>query len=143
MLSPGDAEKNAHNMVMSFAPEIAGTLATLGSAVGCGSVAANPAASRGSSSPRGRAVAEAVITRTVMDKLRPELEAVEMWKSFEGRSAPWRDRSGFPDGTFSNQIYQFEYILEGFGMENLLWPFLECITAVWYILGLFGNLVAS
>jgi hypothetical protein len=51
---------------------------------------------------------------------------------------------GLPDGIFSNQISQFEYILEGLGMENvvtkMVWPFgIYCGHLVF--LGLFGNLV--
>jgi hypothetical protein len=35
---------------------------------------------------------------------------------------------------FSDQVSQFGYILEGFGMENVatLWGHLEYITAIWW-----------
>jgi hypothetical protein len=50
-----------------------------------------------------------------------------------------------PDGIFSNQISQFGLILEGLGMKNngTLYGRLEYVTAIFYILGLFGNLVVS
>ena len=83
MLQPADGEKNLANIVMTFAPHLAGVLATLGSSAGLGSVAANPVSGR-NFSPRARSVAEAVITRNVMVKLRSELEAVDMWRSFKG-----------------------------------------------------------
>ena len=83
MLQPGENEKNLHNIVMTITPNLAGILATLGSSTGCGSVAANPCGGR-NVSPRARSVAEAVITRNVMVKLRPEMEAVDMWRSFRG-----------------------------------------------------------
>jgi hypothetical protein len=53
--------------------------------------------------------------------------------------------TGLPVGIFSNRISQFGYILEGFGMEYVVifsGP-LEYITAIWYILGPFGNIVVS
>ena len=83
MIQPGDGEKNLHNIVMTFTPQLSGILSTLGSANGCGSVAANPIGGR-TVSPRARAVAESVITRNVMDKLKCELEAIEMWNTFKG-----------------------------------------------------------
>jgi hypothetical protein len=44
-----------------------------------------------------------------------------------------------------NQISHFGYILEGPGMETvgMFRGHLEYITAVWYVLGPFGNLVVS
>jgi hypothetical protein len=49
-----------------------------------------------------------------------------------------------PDGLFSNQKSQFGKILEGFGMERIaiLFGHLKYITALWYILWPFVNLVA-
>jgi hypothetical protein len=48
-----------------------------------------------------------------------------------------------PDGLFSNQKSQFDYILEGFRMENavIFYGHLEYSTAIWYILWPFGNVV--
>jgi hypothetical protein len=45
-----------------------------------------------------------------------------------------------PDGLFSNQKYQFGYILEDLGMENvgLFYDHLEYFTAIWYISLQFG-----
>jgi hypothetical protein len=49
-----------------------------------------------------------------------------------------------PDGIFSNQKYQFGKLFEGFEMENvsIFFAYLEYITAIWYMLLPFGNLVA-
>jgi hypothetical protein len=51
--------------------------------------------------------------------------------------------TGLPDGIFSNQTSQFGYIMEGRGMGKVgvLYDCLEYITAVWYMLCPFGNLV--
>jgi hypothetical protein len=62
--------------------------------------------------------------------------------------------AALPDGTFSNQKFQFGYILEGLEVENvyfmaiwyILWPFgifhghLVYFIAILYILEPFGNL---
>jgi hypothetical protein len=52
-------------------------------------------------------------------------------------------QSRLPDGMCSNQLSQFGYVLEGFGMENVatFYGHLEYITAIWYYLGSFGNLI--
>jgi hypothetical protein len=49
-----------------------------------------------------------------------------------------------PEGLFSNQKSQFGKILEGLGMEKVgvFFIHLKYITAIWYILWPFGNLVA-
>jgi hypothetical protein len=51
---------------------------------------------------------------------------------------------GLQDGTVSNQKSLFGYILEGLGMEKvgILFGHLKYITAIYYILWPFGNLVA-
>jgi hypothetical protein len=59
-------------------------LSTLGSATGVGSVAINGCG--GANSARSRAVAEAVVVRRIMGRLREEMEKVEMWKSFRGKT---------------------------------------------------------
>jgi hypothetical protein len=45
-------------------------------------------------------------------------------------------RLGLPDGFFSYQNYQFVFILEGLGMENvgIFYEHLKYFPAVWYIL---------
>jgi hypothetical protein len=52
--------------------------------------------------------------------------------------------AGLPDGIFSNQKFQFEYILEGLEVEHvgLFYGHLEYIKAVWYIVCPYGNLGA-
>jgi hypothetical protein len=47
---------------------------------------------------------------------------------------------GLPDGFFSNQKYQFWYILEGLGMDivGIFYGHLEYFTAIGYILWPFG-----
>jgi hypothetical protein len=42
--------------------------------------------------------------------------------------------TGLPDGSFSNQKYQFGYILEGLGMENI-----GIFMTTWNILQPFGR----
>jgi hypothetical protein len=46
------------------------------------------------------------------------------------------DAAGLPDGLFSDQKSQFEYILEVFRLENvdIFWVHLEYLTDVWDIL---------
>ena len=68
---------------MTFTRQLSGILSTLGQNVGCGSVAANAIGGR-TFSPRSRAVAESVITRNVIEKLKSELLAIEMWNTFKG-----------------------------------------------------------
>jgi hypothetical protein len=42
-------------------------------------------------------------------------------------------QSGLPDGIFSNQKYQYWYILEGLGMENfgICYGHVEYLTTIW------------
>jgi hypothetical protein len=49
-----------------------------------------------------------------------------------------------PDGIFSNQKSQFGQILEGFGKERvgIFFGHIKNTMDIWYILLLFGNLVA-
>jgi hypothetical protein len=56
--------------------------------------------------------------------------------------------TGLPDGLFSNQKYQFGYIFEGLGMENvgifmIIWKYLVNFMVVWYSLWLFGIYIFS
>ena len=81
MLQPVEKEKNLSNIVMNFDPSSVPLLDTLGSAPGCGSVAANPEARNPA---RIRAVAEAILVRRVMKRLQLKLEEVGMSKSFYG-----------------------------------------------------------
>jgi hypothetical protein len=50
-----------------------------------------------------------------------------------------------PDGLFSNQKYQFGYILEGLRMENagIFYGHLGYFTVIWHILWPFGNVLGS
>ena len=81
MLQPVEKEKNLSNIVMNYDPSSVPLLETLGSAPGCGSVAANPEARNPA---RIRAVAEAILVRRVMKRLQLKLEEVGMSKSFYG-----------------------------------------------------------
>jgi hypothetical protein len=47
-----------------------------------------------------------------------------------------RSQTGLPDGIFQNQKFQFGYILEGLGTDEVDISFghLEYIAAIWYIL---------
>jgi hypothetical protein len=47
---------------------------------------------------------------------------------------PHKGTAGLPDGLFSNQKYQFGYMLEGLGMENvsIFYDHSEYLTAIWY-----------
>jgi hypothetical protein len=78
-------------------------------------------------------------------KLKPRL--LSEWP--EGRAAALKAsftlqifQPGLPDGIFAYQKYQFWYILEGLGMENVgvvisiwyIYDHLVNCTTVWYIL---------
>jgi hypothetical protein len=43
---------------------------------------------------------------------------------------------GLPDGLFANQKFQFGYILDGLGVDNvgIIYGHLEYLKAIWYIL---------
>jgi hypothetical protein len=60
------------------------------------------------------------------------------------QNSPLSSVQGLPDGIFSNQKYQLEYVLEGLGVKILLYMYvcnghLEYLTAVWNILSPFGT----
>jgi hypothetical protein len=64
-------------------------------------------------------------------------------KANTSENLPW-SQAGLPDGMVSDQISKFLHILEDLGMKKvgIFYGNLEFITAIWYILRTFGNLVA-
>merc|ERR1719186_1456669 len=80
LLDPASPQSTLSKLVLEHSPSLTPLLSTLGSGPGCGSLAANPAASQ---APRYRAVAEAVLVNSVTRELEKLLEINELLEHYK------------------------------------------------------------
>ena len=71
LLDPSSTQPTLNKLVLDYRPDLITLLSTLGSGPGCGSLAANPAASQ---PPRHRAAAEAILVNLITKELESRLD---------------------------------------------------------------------